>query len=71
MADDASRLLFRLQHILPRTFSICAAQSRQITQCSQSPTIEVLQHDESQEVEFQMTWGKIAGNLMIYVLLST
>jgi len=58
MADSEKRLLFRLQHIIPR-LSAVSALPKPMDDSIQTPNSDGLYGPE--EIEFQMTWGKIAG----------
>lgn len=66
MSSDEQKLLFRLQHIIPRTLATAApasAESRELMAAVKTST-----DGQPQEVEFQMTWGKVAGiNLILSV----
>ena len=56
MAEEKEKItLFRLQHIIPRSLTQSAFHKNGLT------TIISSTPDCPQEVEFQMTWGKIAG----------
>ena len=54
MADETDKLLFRMQHIIPRNLSTSMHQLKEIPS-STGPT----------EMEFEMTWGKITGRKSI------
>ena len=53
-ASDQDKLLFRLHHIIPRTLQHANVPSSGALE-SPTPT------NYPREIEFQMTWGKIAG----------
>ena len=61
MAEDSARLLFRLKHILPRS----VPYSQMKKDVSMFPTNMDIHNtsflNDPGEIEFQMTWGKIAG----------
>jgi hypothetical protein len=59
MTDDSAKieqqkLLYRLQHIIPRSLS---------TSIFHNNKLQILSSKTSnpEDVEFQMTWGKVAG----------
>ena len=58
MDSDQERLLFRMNHIVPRGLSSTAKTSLKIDnrQISTELTAEAF--------EIQMTWGKVAGRLL-------
>ncbi len=61
MTDDSAelerqKLLYRLQHIIPRSLSTSSFYNNKL-QIPSSTT-----SDGPQDVEFQMTWGKVAGS---------
>lgn len=56
MADESEKLLFRMQHIIPRNLSA-------MKKLKETPATST---NVPQEIEVQMTWGKIAGGLYIY-----
>ena len=61
MTDDSAeierqKLLYRLQHIIPRSLSTSSFYNDKL-QIPWSKTA-----DGPQDVEFQMTWGKVAGS---------
>ncbi len=62
MASEDERLAFRLRHIIPRSLTPATY--------SKSGSMTVLRKpsspNEPEEVEIQMTWGKIYGNLLIF-----
>jgi len=55
MATDTERIAFRLKHIIPRLTKV---KPDSLTSSTPAP----LKVDEPQELEFHMTWGKVAGN---------
>jgi hypothetical protein len=59
MASDAEKLLFRMQHIIPQQLASVAVNDKDT---SSSP----LNGNNPMEIEFQMTWGKVAGR-SIYI----
>ena len=58
MTDDSERLLFRMNHIIPRSLSTSFTNSGgySITNKGIVPPNHVFE-----DVVFQMTWGKVAG----------
>ncbi len=54
MATDTERIAFRLKHIIPRLTKV---KPDSLTSSTPAP----LKVDEPQELEFHMTWGKVAG----------
>ena len=56
MSDDAEkRLMYRLQRIIPRNLNYLAST------LSPQTTSDKVALDDPHEIEFHMTWGKIAG----------
>lgn len=51
MASESEKLIFRLQHIIPRNLS----DIHKFKETSAAST------NVPQEIEVQMTWGKVAG----------
>lgn len=63
MTEEIEQIaLFRLQHIIPRSLKQSAFHKNKLmTVISNPPDLK------PQEVEFQMTWGKIYGNMILYL----
>lgn len=60
MTDDSAKLLFRMSHIIPRSLSQLASFS----QVRKTEIVdEIISPYLPEEVEFQMTWGKVAGTI--------
>ena len=57
MTDDSARLLFRMNHIIPRNLSSASSIHTFIPATKNETNVP----DGPEEVEFQMTWGKVAG----------
>ena len=53
--DAEKRLMYRMQRIIPRNLNYLAS-----TLSPQTPSDKVLL-ENPHEIEFQMTWGKVAG----------
>ena len=53
MANDSEKILFRLNHIIPKSLSLKIKENENIGKIDAT--------DGPQEIFFQMTWGKIAG----------
>jgi len=51
--EEEQKLLFRMQHIIPRGLESPTISSNPDTRISSSSSPE--------EIEIQMTWGKVAG----------
>jgi flagellin-specific chaperone FliS len=52
MANDAEKMLFRMQHIIPQQLSsVLNVHDKETVSSNVNPM----------EIEFQMTWGKVAG----------
>lgn len=66
MAEDSARLLFRLQHIIPQ--SVPNSQMKKDVSMFVTKHTPASSPDEPGEIEFQMSWGKIAGNPVHQVL---
>ena len=58
MANDSERLLFRLNHIIPKSLSL-------INEDTNKKANSIPVDNGPQEVFFQMTWGKIAGRFSV------
>lgn len=61
MSSDSDRLLFRLQHIIPRSISYAQVRNN-IGINGIAPSKYSSSSCESEDVEFMMTFGKVAGN---------
>ena len=60
--ENSEKIAFRLRHIVPRNFVSSFHQSHHHSGSSEkAPVVRYLNPDGSEEIEFQMTWGKIAG----------
>jgi hypothetical protein len=59
--NDSEKLLFRLNHIIPKGLSLKIKENENIAKIDAT--------DGPQEIFFQMTWGKIAGIQRNYVHL--
>lgn len=60
MSDgQQQKLLFRMQHIIPRNLSSDSRPASVLATASKTEPIDVIGPDE---VEFPMTFGKVAGN---------
>lgn len=57
MASDEERLAFRLRHIIPRSLTPASYSKNGLMTVLQKPASP----NEPEEVEIQMTWGKIYG----------
>lgn len=64
--EQSKKFLFRLQHIVPRELSIAAPNRVNYipTSANQSGSTSV-----AQEIEFQMTFGKVAGNASLLSMI--
>lgn len=51
--EDEQKLLFRMQHIIPRGLSSPTI--------SNNPNTNISSSSSPEEIEIQMTWGKVAG----------
>ena len=51
--DSSSRVLFRLQHLIPRLLPSVSLDSKNIQNTAENP----------QEIKLDLTWGKICGNI--------
>lgn len=61
MADDAEkRLMYRMQRIIPRNLNYLAST------LSPPTTSDKVALEDPHEIQFQMTWGKIAGERYIF-----
>ncbi len=60
MANDAEKLLFRMQHIIPQQLSSVLNVHEKETTSS---------HVNPMEIEFQMTWGKVAGRSNTFIII--
>ncbi len=58
--ENSEKIAFRLRHIVPRNFVSSFHQSHSGSS-EKAPVVRYLNPDGSEEIEFQMTWGKIAG----------
>lgn len=58
MTDDTARLLFRMNHIIPRSLSSTPLSLNVKTKSNNG---EIDSSRIPEEAEFQMTWGKIGG----------
>lgn len=63
MTDDSAelerqKLLYRLQHIIPCSLSTSSFYNNKL----QIPSSNKTSAGGPQDVEFQMTWGKVAGS---------
>ena len=57
MDDKSEKILFRMQHIIPKNLPVASTNQLQFHQITTIPSTS----NEPKEFEFQMTWGKIAG----------
>ena len=57
--ETSSRLLFRLQHLIPRLLTSVSLDSNNIQNSSENP----------REIQLDMTWGKICGNFLCMNIL--
>lgn len=60
--DQSEKVSFRLRHLVPRNF-ISSFHSSHSGLSDKGQVVRYLNPDGSEEIEFQMTWGKIAGKV--------
>ena len=63
MAEDRERIEFRLKHIIPRTLTPANYYKNGLM-----TVIDTSPDGLFQEVRLQMTWGKIAGKRLNFLL---
>jgi hypothetical protein len=60
--ENSEKISFRLRHLVPRNF-VSSFYSSHSASSEKTQVDHYLNPDGSEEFEFQMTWGKIAGKI--------
>jgi hypothetical protein len=62
--ENSEKTLFRLRHIVPRNL-VSSFYPSHSASSEKAKVVRYQNPDGSEEIEFQLTWGKFAGNLAI------